>query len=515
MNHDRRVQLLALLALVVATIVLRLWAGPLMIDDAYITFRYAHNLASGTGAIYNPGEFVLGTSTPLFMLVLGLGVRLGVLPEVGAFVLGLVGDVGTTVTWCALGAAVKRFEIGFLTGLCVAVFHPIRLAANSGMETALYGGLVTGSFTLFSLRRSGWALVGASACALTRPEGFLVPLALLTGVFWEREWRRRLALACLPIAAWGLFSAFYFGSVVPNSVVAKVAIYPAYPQFWHNAADMAGELALPLRLLPSLVLSLLDWQATPLSAAINLLAGLVFLLALLHGMWSQRRTRIAPYALWVILTWLALAVPNRYLFPWYTIPLMAPAAFFALCGGQTLIAAWPRIWASRSLRLVGFASILILCIVWLMAAASAVASVRANLARREEMYKCVGHGLASGAARGWVVASPEVGALGRTYPGPILDLTGLVSPTALAYYQDPEFSFHFPHAVPVKLVEHARPDALVLFDHLAAEVVASPWLAENYHVAWKYSDLDPYYGSLLVYVSNRVSWSPQIACSPD
>src|SRR6266496_4099807 len=36
------------------------------LEDALITFRYAENLALGKGFVYNAGERVLGTTTPLF-----------------------------------------------------------------------------------------------------------------------------------------------------------------------------------------------------------------------------------------------------------------------------------------------------------------------------------------------------------------------------------------------------------------------------------------------------------------
>ena len=55
----------------------RLLTGPHPIDDAYITFRYARNLAEGLGLVYNPGEWVLGTTTPLWAVLLGAGYRLG------------------------------------------------------------------------------------------------------------------------------------------------------------------------------------------------------------------------------------------------------------------------------------------------------------------------------------------------------------------------------------------------------------------------------------------------------
>lgn len=48
----------------------------LPIYDAHIAFRYARNLAEGLGFVYNPGELVLGTTTPIWGLMLGVGSRL-------------------------------------------------------------------------------------------------------------------------------------------------------------------------------------------------------------------------------------------------------------------------------------------------------------------------------------------------------------------------------------------------------------------------------------------------------
>ncbi|TET83600.1 MAG: hypothetical protein E3J37_05110, partial [Anaerolineales bacterium] len=56
----------------------RLLPGPRTIDDAYITFRYAQNLLAGNGLVYNPGEAVLGTTTPIYALLMaGLGLFTG------------------------------------------------------------------------------------------------------------------------------------------------------------------------------------------------------------------------------------------------------------------------------------------------------------------------------------------------------------------------------------------------------------------------------------------------------
>ena len=39
-------------------------------EDSFITFRYAHQIVEGNGFVYNPGERVYGTTTPLFTLLL-------------------------------------------------------------------------------------------------------------------------------------------------------------------------------------------------------------------------------------------------------------------------------------------------------------------------------------------------------------------------------------------------------------------------------------------------------------
>ncbi len=50
------------------TLGIRLGTGPLPLDDAFITFHYAWNLAEGFGLVFNPGQLVLGTTAPLYAI---------------------------------------------------------------------------------------------------------------------------------------------------------------------------------------------------------------------------------------------------------------------------------------------------------------------------------------------------------------------------------------------------------------------------------------------------------------
>src|ERR1041385_7428484 len=59
--------------LLLSCITYRLWfwnATNLTLEDSFITFRYAENIAAGNGFVYNTGEKVLGTTTPLWTLIL-------------------------------------------------------------------------------------------------------------------------------------------------------------------------------------------------------------------------------------------------------------------------------------------------------------------------------------------------------------------------------------------------------------------------------------------------------------
>src|SRR5712692_5599667 len=79
-------------------------------DDAYISLRYATNLAAGHGLVFNPGERVFGASTPLYVLLLALFARVGLpMPLFScpaalgwAKVLSVLADGATAAIWYRL-----------------------------------------------------------------------------------------------------------------------------------------------------------------------------------------------------------------------------------------------------------------------------------------------------------------------------------------------------------------------------------------------------------------------------
>lgn len=192
-------------------------------DDAAITYRYAENIASGHGFVYNLGERVLGTTTPLFTLLLALGIKLGI----------RVHFLSASISLLSLAAAVfllyrksklpRQYFIFFLLNA------QIMIGATCGMECGLYFSAILITIILWQGKHCFWAGLAGGLTLLIRPDGILVMAALLSASFWadgkQVTWKPfSLLLLGFSIVAvpWLVFSWRYFGGILPMSFYAKV-----------------------------------------------------------------------------------------------------------------------------------------------------------------------------------------------------------------------------------------------------------------------------------------------------
>ena len=197
-------------------------------DDTYITFRYAINLADGHGLVYNINEPVLGTTTPLWALVLAAMRPAGIPLEAGALVFSLAADVTTAVLIWSLLARAKypsSVAVGSAT-ILLSVFDYFSLA-RSGMETSLFVLLVVATLHEITANRFTSAGLLCGLSCLARPEGLILVIVLLVSA-WRRRHRptrrdvaRGMALLLVSIGTWTAFAILTFGSVVPQSILAK------------------------------------------------------------------------------------------------------------------------------------------------------------------------------------------------------------------------------------------------------------------------------------------------------
>ncbi len=195
-------------------------------DDALITIRYAENLARGNGLVYNAGERFLGTTTPLWALILAGCAAVGIPATAAATWIGVAafGWTAAAATLVFRGRGVPRTTQVIAAGL-VATSPLLLKWAGSGMETSLAVALLATFLWLFEAER--WRALGfvGGAMVLVRPDLGLVLLAA-----WSFEaMRKRPAttlVRVLPgfaavVLPWVVAATVYYGTPLPNSGFAK------------------------------------------------------------------------------------------------------------------------------------------------------------------------------------------------------------------------------------------------------------------------------------------------------
>ena len=112
-------------------------------DDAYITFRYARNIAAGLGFVYNQGEYILGTTTPLLTLILASTKLLSIpIIPVAKFIGFTFGLAYLILIISQFKNFNKRAALTLLFAVTVSLIPTNAKWDVAGMETALYIFLV-------------------------------------------------------------------------------------------------------------------------------------------------------------------------------------------------------------------------------------------------------------------------------------------------------------------------------------------------------------------------------------
>lgn len=211
---------------------------PYTIDDAYITFTVARNIAHGHGPVFVPGENVEATSSLLWASLLA-PFELATFSSIGpAKGLGFISAAGTIVIAVRL---LKRLRVAAsgtaltITGITIASCSPFVLWSMYGMEHGLVALLLVTSIYLFdneSRAGRGWAsAIPVALLEAARPEGvafvlFFVGARLVRAAVGlpspARYLKPWLVGLLLPIAAYETWGLWFYGHMLPNTVAAKI-----------------------------------------------------------------------------------------------------------------------------------------------------------------------------------------------------------------------------------------------------------------------------------------------------
>jgi Tetratricopeptide repeat len=222
-----RMKLRLLLGLVVVLALAQLaFFSRFAVDDAYISFRYARNLAQGHGLVFNVGERVEGFTNFSFTVLTAPAFWLGVDPLLWARGLSLAALMGVfIVTWRIAGLYLRDPVTRALPLLLLALSPGLFYWSMAGLETVVFAFALLWVLYLELAGASGPVYPLAHLFLVTtRPEGFLA--SGLIGL--HRLWRDRRLEPRLwaPYAAGVLLYLggkwMYYGQLVPNTFIAKV-----------------------------------------------------------------------------------------------------------------------------------------------------------------------------------------------------------------------------------------------------------------------------------------------------
>lgn len=409
-----------------------LWTDtPYDIDDAPITYRYAENIAAGNGFVYNIGERILGTSTPLYTLLLALLKLGGITIPLASNVLNFVCSLATVILVMALTQEFTgSIGAGVLAVVYLLVQRPFLNYAMAGMETPFYTLLIVGVFWSFARGRYRWSATLAGLAFVTRLDGLgLVGAVLLTCCLQQRRlpWRA-LLIVLLVTLPWILFATWYFGSPLPLSMLAKqhhLQVNGA-SRYWIWQHLFVDGLGAPTYLLPFALLGVIAPYLIKRNNSLLLDTASLFLP-------SRQVLPILPL-LWLLAYLVAYTLVGIDFYEWYLMPLYPTIAVFVATGFHFLLSPfWSAIEGKQSVgwRILGYLAVVVMLLVWFMPyaqyAIDAVNGQKEYLNQLERKRVQAGQWLKAAAPASSQLLTGAIGHIGYQSGFYIIDSAGLVT----------------------------------------------------------------------------------------
>jgi hypothetical protein len=387
------------------------------VDDAMITFRYAENLAGGLGFVYNAGERVLGTTSPLWTLILAVaGVLHADVPAAALFISVIVSGFTAVIVY-RLARTLGAGPWSAIAGLIYAL-HPRSVTVDiCGLEEAVFAFMLMSAIYRLRQGKSGEALLWSAGATLTRPEGALILLGVMAIVIVQR---RRIAIAEWIVATslilgWVGFAAVYFGSPIPNSVAAKIGLY---------SAETASILQ----------------RTSEMMLLTNPIGWFLWLGAVLAAVFSTRRRAIVlPSSAIALVYSLGIAWGSPKIFFWYPAPLIPLLAVLAAVGVNTLSNRLIDESRKRLTEGLATASAVAAAIGLVFILSTRIPELKTEMAWYDSTHVAAGAYLSALAGPGATVLAEDIGHFGYNYRGAIVDRDGLVTPAAIEFNRQQRF----------------------------------------------------------------------------
>ncbi|MBN9388370.1 MAG: hypothetical protein J0I20_09990 [Chloroflexi bacterium] len=491
---------------------IRLINGPQPIDDAYITYRYVENIVSGNGFVYNIGEHVLGTTTPFYTLLLSLLFfifRID-LPWLSLIINTAADAVTIILLWRISKHFLAEFEtpapFEFVTPLLFSITAMSTNWCIGGMETSVFSFLLISSLYFFTVRNSAvLTAITASLAVICRPEG-IVLLGLILAyilIFQRRGFLKTLLVVIITSAPWLLFATFYFGNLIPQSIIAKnSATYVVYNDFIEDFSVFWQLLA------DNPIGHLIGRYTSP--SGFNTIMALMALINFplyLYGTLKFSKLKDRKYLLipgfafaFIGIYGLSIYKTPSLIFPWYTGPL---APWLLLLLTVCLAGLWQHLRKLPKL-LDKFVQIMVISflIISVINQLHGYNNGRSYIKTRG-YYEQAAIFLRPYLKKDDLIAAPEIGELGYFTKARIMDTVGLVSPEVLKFYPVPVSEQFAGNTIPTNLIIEYQPDYVVGVDiFMRNSLLKSLDFLKDYTLFKSWSDIEANSNKLLIFVKN-------------
>lgn len=207
-------------------------------DDAFISYRYAQNLVTGNGLVFNPGEPVEGYSNFLYIILMAPGFLFG--REHIYFFSVALNFVLLLACFVLLRRLINR-HMGVLSGVIGIILMALSPAlwanAATGLESILMLFLVLSMWVCLDADKVPFRLLlcVAAASILCRVDGFILPLIAAGCLFIDG--RRGFAYGLFLFVMVAMFfytewRLFYYQDYIANTYHAKVTGHLSERIFW-------------------------------------------------------------------------------------------------------------------------------------------------------------------------------------------------------------------------------------------------------------------------------------------
>jgi hypothetical protein len=323
-----------------------------MFEDALITITHARNVPLGLGLVDHPGEgHVHGFTSALGVLIPLVGELIHEGSGLLAIRLGSLVAVCVALVYARLicrdlgiGAFPASFLLAYLAFDQNMIFYGM-----SGMETQVAVAVMLAG--IYHVRRQEFVTAGIwlGLALLARPE-FVLWVAPALAYLAINSPRRALVsagVASAVVAPWVLFTTAYYGSPIPNTIIAKATISPTPPIMtsgsllpwldWLGTQTLSQIVILIYHMEP--FKEVWNTTAAPLPSPLLDVIAIAMVYFLVVGLMSSRSRR----DMWPVLAFLGLFfayriyfIPGILYYEWYLPPFLGVLMIVVAYGMQRM-----------------------------------------------------------------------------------------------------------------------------------------------------------------------------------